>query len=289
MKVSLLHPSTFKLDGGAMFGIIPKPLWERKIKADELNRIPMSLRVVLIETAKKKILIDTGIGDYHGEKFDKQFAVTGNKSPLVKALKETGVEPDQITDIILTHLHFDHVGGLGQGAENHERIFPLATIHVHKKHYEYAKNPTKRDSGSFQKKYFVPLMEQYISEGKVNFLESEQGTILGDGDEEIKFLVSFGHTPHMIHPIFKDYIYMADLVPMSHHINVPWVMGYDMEPGTTTVYKEKFYDYIQKYDLTMIFEHDLDTWGGKLAIDEKGRFSLNNPKTSNRKIAEQIS
>ncbi|MCO4752830.1 MAG: MBL fold metallo-hydrolase [Bacteriovoracaceae bacterium] len=288
MKISLLHPSTFKLDGGAMFGIIPKPLWERKIRPDELNRIPMSLRVVLIETKNKKILIDTGIGDYHGEKFDKQFAVIGKKSPLINALKEADIEADQITDIILTHLHFDHVGGLGHGTQEHKRLFPQARIHVHKKHYEYAKNPTKRDAGSFQTKFFLPLMEQYEKENKIHFLDSDKGEILSDEGEKIEFLTSFGHTPHMIHPVFENYIYMADLVPMSHHVNIPWVMGYDLEPGTTTVYKEKFYNYVQDKDLTMIFEHDMDVWGGKLAVDDKGRFILQQPQESKKLVVERI-
>lgn len=288
MKVSLLHPATFKLDGGAMFGIIPRPLWERKIKPDELNRINMSLRVVLIETSHKKILIDTGIGDYHGEKFEGQFDVKGPKSPLVTALKNAGLEPGDITDIILTHLHFDHVGGLGEGTEEHKRIFPDATIHTHAKHYEYAKKPTQRDQGSFQTKFFLPLLEEYAKEGKLKLLEGDGGVIIEDGDEKIEYLTSFGHTPYMIHPIFNGHIYMADLVPMSHHVNVPWVMGYDMEPGTTTVYKEKFYERIMKDDLTMIFEHDMDTWGGKLEVDERGRYGLAQPQASSKEMVERI-
>lgn len=288
MKISLLHPATFKLDGGAMFGIIPKPLWERKIKPDELNRISMSLRVVLIETKNKKILIDTGIGDYHGEKFDTQFDVKGQKSPLESSLKAAGLKIEDITDIILTHLHFDHAGGLGAGEQNHERVFPQAQIHVHKKHFEYSLNPTQRDKGSFQIKFFRPLLEQYKEEGKLNLLEGDSGVIIDDEGEIIEFMESFGHTPHMIHPIFAGHIYMADLVPMSHHVNIPWVMGYDMEPGTTTIYKEKFYKTIMKNDLTMIFEHDIDTWGGKLGVDDKGRYALSTPMKSSKEIVERI-
>ncbi|MEX0798009.1 MAG: MBL fold metallo-hydrolase [Bacteriovoracaceae bacterium] len=292
MKVSLLHPATFKLDGGAMFGIIPKPLWERKIKPDELNRIHMSLRVVLLETRNKKILIDTGIGDYHGEKFERQFAVSGNKSPLENSLKEAGVSPGEITDIILTHLHFDHVGGLGKGANNHQRVFPNATVHLHQKHYEYAKAPTQRDGGSFHSSYFVPLLEKYEKENKLHFLQDphqdQEREILRDGDESVNFLTSFGHTPYMVHPIFNGYIYMADLVPMSHHLNIPWVMGYDIEPGTTTIFKEKFYKHILKNDLAMIFEHDMDIWGGKLGMDDKKRFILEKPYKSSGAAVERL-
>ena len=114
MKLTLLHPATFKLDGGAMFGIIPKPLWERKIFPDEKNRILMSLRVLLIETENRKILVDTGIGDYHNEKFNQQFAIQGEKDPLAELLSEQlKIKSEEITDVIITHLHFDHVGGLG--------------------------------------------------------------------------------------------------------------------------------------------------------------------------------
>lgn len=289
MKISLLHPATFKLDGGAMFGIIPKPLWEKKIKPDNLNRINMSLRVVLLETSNRKILIDTGIGDYHGEKFEEQFAVSGTKSPLENALKAAGIQANEITDVILTHLHFDHVGGLGAGTDKHERVFPQATVHLHKQHYEYAKSPTQRDKGSFQGHFFLPLLEQYEKEGKINFLDGREGELLRDGDEVVEYMTSFGHTPHMVHPIFNGHIYMADLVPMSHHVNVPWVMGYDIEPGITTIYKEKFYKEILEKDLTMIFEHDIEVWGGKLKVDEKGRYSLIAPCPSNKEIVETIS
>lgn len=279
MKVSLIHPATFKLDGGAMFGIIPKPLWQKKIMPDELNRILMSLRVVLIETKNKKILVDTGIGDYHNDKFKDQFEITSDQSPLETALKKhKNIQPEDITDIIITHLHFDHVGGLGKGLDSKELVFPNATIHLHQKHFEYAQNPTIRDQGSFQDYFFLPLLKRYLDKNQINFLDgNEEGFILKDGEDEINFKVSFGHTPYMIHPYFKDYIYMADLVPMSHHIRIPWVMGYDIEPGTTTIYKEKFYKFIMDKNLKMIFEHDIETWGGKLIINEKKQYELEMP------------
>ncbi len=161
-KYSVLHPAVFKLDGGAMFGIIPKPLWSKAIPADEQNRILMSLRVMLIQTGTRNILVDTGIGDYHGDKFDDRFGVKGEKNPLIEILRQNyGLSPDDITDLIVTHLHFDHVGGLGSGAgEKHEIIFPRAILHVHKKHFEYALKPTARDTGSFHSQYFLPLIEK---------------------------------------------------------------------------------------------------------------------------------
>ena len=153
MKTYILHPATFKLDGGAMFGIIPKPLWERKIKADDLNRIHMSLRVMFFETENKKILIDTGIGEYHNEKFYKNFDIVSDENPLVKALATIKVKPEEITDVILTHLHFDHVGGIGD--KNGNLLFKNAIIHTHRKHYEYALNTYLKISWIKQKSNFL--------------------------------------------------------------------------------------------------------------------------------------
>lgn len=275
MKTSIIHPATFMLDGGAMFGIIPRPLWSKKITPDEQNRIHMSLRVMLIETKNRKILVDTGIGDYHPEKFCQQFNIKTQDSPLLTILKEQkNIEADQITDIIITHLHFDHVGGLGHEDNDGkmQTIFKNATIHVHKDHYAYSLKPTLRDSGSFQKHYFAPLLEEYKNEGRLNLVNGMDGCLIQDGDEKVEFKTSFGHTPYMIHPIANGLIYMADLVPMAHHIHIPWVMGYDIEPGVTTEYKQSFYEYIHSQDLKMIFEHDDEHWGAKLEVNDKGRF-----------------
>lgn len=265
-KYYILHPAVFKLDGGAMFGIIPKPLWSKAIPADELNRIQLSLRVMLIKTSKRNILIDTGIGDYHGDKFDSRFGVIGEKNPLIKLLKELhGLNPQDITDLIVTHLHFDHVGGLGQNPSEHNALFPNATLHIHREHYEYALNPTPRDTGSFHSQYFKPLVEAADKAGKVHWVSGKEGVLLEDGEDRLSFKCSFGHTPHLLHPYDEKFIYMADLVPTSHHIPLPWVMGYDINPGQTTADKIEFFKFILEKDLTLIFEHDMEFWGGKIA------------------------
>ncbi len=272
-KYFILHPAVFKLDGGAMFGIIPKPLWSKLIPADELNRIQLSLRVMLIQTKNRNILIDTGIGDYHGEKFDQRFGIIGEKGPLENLLKKNfNLASEDITDLILSHLHFDHVGGLGHTGQEHVSVFPNATLHIHRQHYNYSLNPTQRDAGSFHSSYFKPIIEKANKNGKINWLDGEEGVILIDDGEEIKFKCSHGHTPWLVHAYDKHFIYMADLVPTSAHISVPWVMGYDISPGLTTVNKLEFYQFIAENNLTMILEHDMNYWGAKIKRKSETEF-----------------
>lgn len=261
-----LHPATFKLDGGAMFGIIPKPLWEKQIPADELNRIHLSLRVLCIQTDTRVILIDTGIGDYHDPKFNQRFAVVGNSSPLLTVLRqELNLGPEDVTDVVVTHLHFDHVGGLGEHSPTgHHFLFPKAELHLHRAHHKYALNPTPRDTGSFQKEYFEPVIQELKSQSRIVWHEGETGTVLQDGDYFLRFKCSHGHTPWLLHPYDEKFIYMADLVPTSFHVSVPWVMGYDIAPGRTTADKQEFYRFIKDHRLTMVFEHDTRFWGAQL-------------------------
>jgi len=263
-----LHPATFKLDGGAMFGIIPKPLWEKQIPADELNRIHLSLRVLCIKTEKRVILIDTGIGDYHDAKFLQRFAVTGNSDPLLNTLKgELGIAPEDVTDLIVSHLHFDHIGGLSHTPG--QFLFPRAQMHVHRKHFEYSLQPTQRDTGSFQKEYFEPVIRELDQLKRVVWHDGEEGFIFNDQDYKLQFKCSFGHTPWLMHAYDEKFIYMADLVPTSAHVPVPWVMGYDIATGQTTVDKTNFYQMIESKNLTMIFEHDMKFWGAKITTKSK--------------------
>lgn len=268
-KYYSLEPARFKLDGGAMFGIIPKPLWHKVHPADELNRIELALRCVLIQTPTKNILIDTGIGDYHGEKFDERFAVVGESSPLEKTLASIGLKPEQITDLVISHLHFDHVGGIGKIVNGiMEPVLKNATVHLHKKHYEYSHSPTERDTGSFHVNYFEPVIKWYQEHNQIHWVDGMEGEII----PELKFKCSMGHTPYLLHAYDDKFIYMADLIPTSNHVNIPWVMGYDIAPGVTTVDKRHFLDFILKENLTMIFEHDPLFYGCKVVKDEKGDF-----------------
>lgn len=275
-KYTMLHPASFRLDGGAMFGIIPRPLWQKLMPPDESNRILMSLRVMLIETKNKKILVDTGIGDYHGEKFDLRFDVQGGQAPLTSSLQVAGLNPEQITDIVLTHLHFDHVGGLiDLDNEVAKPIFPKATLHINKKHYDYAQAPTARDSGSFEKDFFNPVIDQYIANNQVHWIDEASNILLEDEDYQLRYLLSHGHTPFQMHPYDNEYIYMADILPTSHHLKIPWVMGYDINPGQSVDDKASIYKFIAQNKIKVVFEHDPDFWGGELDFSNP-----DNPKWS---------
>lgn len=265
-----LQPAKFKLDGGAMFGIIPRPLWNKVHPSDEHNRIDLALRLELIKTDTRVIIVDTGIGDYHGEKFDEQFDVRGDKSPLEKALAKLSLKTDDVTDIIISHMHFDHIGGLGQvSGDNILPVFQKATLHLHKSHFDYAHNPTQRDAGSFHMHYFDPMIEWYKEKNLVAWHDGEEGTLIELPEGNINFKCSFGHTPWLMHPYDEKYIYLSDLIPTSNHIHIPWVMGYDISPGVTTEYKVKFLDFICEKKLTAIFEHDPKYWGAQIEHDGK--------------------
>lgn len=281
----IIEPARFKLDGGAMFGIIPKPLWNKVHPADEQNRIELALRLVLIREGKRNILIDTGIGDYHGEKFDQRFGITNSDSPLENALKEIGMNANDITDLVISHLHFDHVGGIAKLVDGKlAPTLPNATVHLHKDHFEYSKHPTERDTGSFQIEYFLPILEWYQSQNKVHFLSGTEGEILPG----LKFKCSMGHTPYLMHAYDENLIYMADLVPTSNHVHIPWVMGYDISPGVTTTDKNEFYKFIEQQKLTMIFEHDPIYLGCDLVKNEKNEIVAGTKIKATEKMAYQI-
>lgn len=283
----IIQPAMFRLDGGAMYGIIPKPLWERNSPPDEYNRIDLALRLLLIKSGERNVLIDTGIGDYHGEKFDQQFDVRSTKKPLEEALNKIGLKTTDITDLVISHLHFDHIGGIAnQTDKGLEPALPNAKIHVHKKHWEYSKKPTQRDAGSFHTKVFGPIIEQFDSEGRVHWIDGKEGNLIPEIG--LNFITSFGHTPWMIHPHDDQYIYMADLIPTSNHIHIPWVMGYDIAPGVTTEDKDRVLPFIMNNNLKTVFEHDPEYWGAKITQDERGKFKATEKFKAEETLAYKV-
>ena len=291
VKYHTLEPAYFRLDGGAMYGIIPKPLWNKVHEADESNRVDMALRVLAIETKTRFIIIDTGIGDYHGDKFDSRFDVRGEKNPLAKAIEAMGRKVSDVTDLIISHLHFDHVGGIGirNNKDELEAVFKNANLHLHRDHWAYAHTPTERDSGSFHTQDFDPMVDFYRTENKIVWHEGESGTILTyDDGQELNFKCSHGHTPFLMHPYDNKFIYLADLIPTSNHVHIPWVMGYDISPGVTTKDKREFLDFIIEKDLTIIYEHDPKFWGSKVVTDIKTGFAVSHPNETAKSTTQRL-
>lgn len=264
-NLRFIQTGLFALDGGAMFGIIPKPLWEKSNPPDEKNRIKLGAKSILLESDSKKILVDTGIGSNWDEKFLKIYDVQFHNNNLFDELNKVNIKPDEITDVILTHLHFDHTGG-SVIEQNGKMIpaFPNADYHVQKEHFDWALNPSDRDRGSFIKNRFIPLAE----EGILNFISDKYF------DDEIEFIKVYGHTIGMqllkIFDSSNTILYCADLVPTSSHVPVPYVMGYDIQPLNTVKEKNELFPMAVEEEWKLIFEHDPKILAATINKTEKG-------------------
>lgn len=252
MKLHVINSGLFKLDGGAMYGVVPKTLWSRYQEADENNRVTWAMRCLLIETDEKLILIDTGVGDKQDEKFFSHFELHGTER-LIPSLAKAGFKPEDITDVVLTHLHFDHCGGAVYRAENGDLklTFPNATHWSEAEHWQAAINPNPREKASFLKENILPIQES----GKLEFINEYTSII-----PELTFSLAHGHTEGMIIPTI-DYhgqtiVYMADLIASPSHIPLAWVMGYDLHPLTVIREKEVFLKEAVNNDFILFFEHD---------------------------------
>jgi glyoxylase-like metal-dependent hydrolase (beta-lactamase superfamily II) len=250
-KLSIIESGSFGLDGGAMFGIIPKPLWQRTNLADDANRVRLATRNLLLESDTRRILIDTGMGSKWDEKSKNIYAID-EKHSLNSALGVKGLKPDDITDVILTHLHFDHTGGstvLVNGKL--EPAFPNANYFVQKQNFDWAGNPSDRDKGSYIKDNFLPLYE----EGVLNF-------IIGNAefDDEIKMIVINGHTfgQQMVKISNGNdtFLFCSDLMPFVSHIPLPYIMGYDLQPLVTLEEKKKYLKLALDENWKLFFGHD---------------------------------
>lgn len=264
MKYASLYPSPIALDGGAMFGIIPKPMWSKRIIPDEFNRIKMTMRVYLIQTKNKLIIIDTGAGDYQGEKFNHRYGLRHPPESFAHLLKTyLGADPHDVTDVVLTHLHFDHASG-ALSSEKLQLSFPEATLHVHRDHYLYSQKPSLRDGGSFQTNVIKTLIHQYEQKKQLHWLSGLSGDIITDVPKPIKFFTCHGHTPFQILPYNEDFIYLADLVPTHAHVDIPWVMGYDLHPGESARERAELYPLLLEKKYRCVFDHDLHFSHGNL-------------------------
>lgn len=271
MKIGHYHlyaieTGTFALDGGAMFGVVPKTLWEKVIPPDEKNRIDMAARALLLVGAGRKILIDVGNGSKFNDKLKSIYKIDERRNTLLGSLGRLGIAVEDITDVILTHLHFDHAGG--STYRDHGGVkptFPNARYYVQREHWEAANNPTERDRASFFPEDFMPLYEN----GLLHFTEGEGELLPG-----IWCRVCHGHTTALQAPIISDgkttLFYCADLVPTVAHVPLPWIMAYDLRPLVTLEEKRQILTQAVDEQWILFFEHDAKTETVRLERTDKG-------------------
>ncbi len=266
-KIDIFETGDFALDGGAMFGVVPKPLWSKSYHAgDELNRIAMTARCLLIRSAERNILVDTGCGDKMHPKMRSIYDLDNSIKSIDLSLVNYGIAADDITDVILTHLHFDHAGG-ATVMRNGEAVptFPNAKYYVQKKHFEWANAPSEKDRASFMPENWMPI----VNAGMMEFTDGP-GEILNG----INAVPLNGHTPAMQMITVSDeqttLAFPADLLPTAAHIPLPYIMGYDNYPLTTLEEKKIFLPQMAEEGWLIVFEHDRFTIAGKVVAGEKG-------------------
>jgi len=258
MKIYPIETGNFKLDGGAMFGVVPKTLWQRTNPADSKNLIDMSMRSMLIEDGNRLILIDTGCGDKQSDKFFSYYYLFGNFS-LDSSLAKYGFHRDDITDVFLTHLHFDHCGGaiqFNKDKTGYEPAFKNAKFWSNANHWQWAVEPNIREKASFLKENINPIEVS----GQLNFIKNLENPYLKNSELGFDILFADGHTekqmiPH-IHYKGKTIVFMADLLPTVGHIPLPYVMGYDTRPLLTMDEKAKFLNEAADKNYVLFLEHD---------------------------------
>jgi glyoxylase-like metal-dependent hydrolase (beta-lactamase superfamily II) len=265
-EVNALETGRFGLDGGAMFGIVPRPLWSKIHPPDERNRIELALRVLLVRDGKRNILVDVGIGTKFSPKLVDIYRVDHEKYNLENSLKALGLTPEDITDVLLTHLHFDHAGG--STIKKDGQIVPAfrnARYYVQKAHWDLAVNPTEKDRGSFMSEDFLPLKEH----GILDFLDGDEDFLPG-----IKPVLVNGHTTAQqlvrIAGDGKTLLYCCDLVPTAGHLPYPYVMAYDVRPLLTIEEKKKILGQAYEEHTILVYEHDPFIEASTLKAVEKG-------------------
>lgn len=267
-----IETGRFGLDGGAMFGIVPKPLWSKRIEPDDQNRIPLAMRCLLIEGGGRLVLVDCGIGDtFDGTKYHDLYAVDHEHSTLQASLDDVGYGVDDITDVILTHLHFDHCGGATRStSDGHEVVFSNATFHVQRTHWAWAVDANPKESGSFRTENFLPVE----ASGRLHRIDGEGELFPG-----IDLLLANGHTEsqQMVKISGPDdtLVYAADLLPTTHHLAPAWTMAYDVRPLVTIDEKDNFLARAVDAEWNLFFEHDPDVEVASLKRTDRGVVATN--------------
>ncbi len=261
-----IETGRFGLDGGAMFGVVPKPLWERKITPDARNRIPLHMRCLLLEGEGRLILIDNGLGDKYNTKFKDLYAVDHGVGDLHSSLKKAGFQASDVTDVILTHLHFDHCGGsTTRHGDSLSLTFPNAGYHVQRDHWTWARQPNAREAASFFDENLEPLAQS----GQLQLVEGEGSLFPG-----IDVLTFHGHTHAQqlvkISGVEGTLVFVADLLPTSAHLRTPWIMGYDVRPLITLEEKPAFLAEAVAGGWQLFFEHDAAVAVASVVSTERG-------------------
>ena len=258
MKIYPIETGNFKLDGGAMFGVVPKTIWNKTNPADENNLIDIAARCLLIEDGKRLILIDTGMGNKQSDKFFGYYSLWGSHS-IDKSLAKYGFHRDDITDVFMTHLHFDHCGGSVQWNKDktgYEVAFKNAKFWTNENHWEWATKPNPREKASFLHENILPMQES----GQLHFIKRNEGDFVEQCELGFGIFFVDGHTEKMMIPHIywqgKTICFMADLLPTAGHIPLPYVMGYDTRPLLTLTEKEKFMNAAAEKNYYLFLEHD---------------------------------
>ncbi len=260
-----------QLDGGAMFGVVPKPLWEKRIAADARNRIPMGMRCLLVEHDGGLVLVDTGAGNKEDAKFHDIYGVenagAGGRTLLEDGLRALGHAPGDVRLVIDTHLHFDHAGGntYRDAAGAVRPAFPNARYVVQRGEFDYATRPNERTAGSYFAHNYAPIAEA----GRFDFVEGEREVVPG-----VRVVPTPGHTPHhqsvLVTSGGETACFLADVIPTRHHLPLPWIMGYDVEPLVTLESKRRLLARAEAEGWLLVFEHDASVPWGRVRHDGKG-------------------
>lgn len=271
MKIHVIETGLFKLDGGAMFGVVPKTLWQKTNPSDDNNMCTWALRCLLIEDGKRLMLVDAGIGDKQSEKFFSHYHLQGNAT-LIGSIRKAGFHEDDITDVMLTHLHFDHCGGAvawNTQKDGYRPAFKNAIYWSNEAHWQWAMEPNAREKASFLAENIVPIQES----GQLKFVE-RTGSFSTEVFPNIDLLFVDGHTDSMMIPHIKykgkTIVFMADLLPSVGHIPLPYVMGYDTRPLITLAEKGSFLDTAATENFVLFLEHDSVNECCTLQHTEKG-------------------